>query len=59
MATWTAARRLKASEGALTAVMLSCGAGAPVVIAIIVALPTLDRNVRNLVAVSGIVAETA
>ncbi|MDQ1739684.1 MAG: UDP-glucose/iron transport system permease protein [Pseudonocardiales bacterium] len=55
VATWTASRRLRGSEGALTAVMLSCGAGASVVIAIIVALPTLDRNVRNFVAVSGIV----
>ncbi|MEO7260230.1 MAG: ABC transporter permease [Jatrophihabitantaceae bacterium] len=55
VASWTAARRLRASEGALVAVVLSCGAGASVVIAIIVALPTLDRDVRNLVAVSGIV----
>jgi putative ABC transport system permease protein len=55
VATWTAARRLRGAEGALAAVMLSCGAGASVVIAIIVALPTLDRNVRNFVAVSGIV----
>lgn len=55
VATWTAARRLRDSQGALAAVMLSCGAGASVVIAIIVALPTLDRNVRNFVAVSGIV----
>jgi putative ABC transport system permease protein len=55
VATWTAARRLRPTEAALAAVMLSCGAGASVVIAIIVALPTLDRNVRNFVAVSGIV----
>jgi len=55
VATWTAARRLRGSAGALGAVMLSCGAGAAVVIAIVVALPTLDRNVRNFVAVSGIV----
>jgi putative ABC transport system permease protein len=55
VATWTATRRLRGSQGALAAVMLSCGAGASVVIAIIVALPTLDRNVRNFVAVSGIV----
>jgi putative ABC transport system permease protein len=55
VATWTAARRLPAGRRALAAVMLSCGAGASVVIAIIVALPTLDRNVRNFVAVSGIV----
>ena len=55
VATWTATRRLRGSQGALAAVMLSCAAGASVVIAIIVALPTLDRNVRNFVAVSGIV----
>jgi putative ABC transport system permease protein len=55
VATWTATRRLRGAEHALTAVMLSCGTGAAVVIAIIVALPTLDRNVRNFVAVSGIV----
>jgi putative ABC transport system permease protein len=55
VATWTAARRLRGVEAALPAVMLSCGAGAAVVIAIIVALPTLDRDVRTFVAVSGIV----
>lgn len=55
VATWTAARRLKGVDGALAAVLLSCGAGAAVVIAIIVALPTLDRDVRTFVAVSGIV----
>ncbi len=55
VATWTAARRLRGFDGALAAVLLSCGAGATVVIAIVVALPTLDRNVRTFVAVSGIV----
>ena len=56
VATWTAARRLRGSRRArCAAVLLSCGAGAAVVIAIIVALPTLDRNVRTFVAVSGIV----
>ncbi|MBV9820865.1 MAG: ABC transporter permease [Actinobacteria bacterium] len=55
VATWTASRRLRGTEGALAAVLLSCGAGASVVIAIIVALPTLDRDVRTLVAASGIV----
>lgn len=55
VATWTAARRLKGVDGALAAVLLSCGAGAAVVIAIVVALPTLDRDVRTFVAVSGIV----
>ena len=55
VATWTAARRLRGLEGALPAVLLSCGAGAAVVIAIVVALPTLDRDVRTFVAASGIV----
>lgn len=55
VATQTAARRLRGTEGALRAVVLSCAAGASLVIAIIVALPTLDRNVRTFVAVSGIV----
>jgi len=55
VATGTAARRLKGIDGALRAVLLSCGAGAAVVITIVVALPTLDRNVRTFVAVSGIV----
>ncbi|HST50288.1 ABC transporter permease [Jatrophihabitans sp.] len=55
VATWTAARRLRGVEGALPAVLLSCGAGAAVVIAIVVALPTLDRDVRTFVAASGIV----
>lgn len=55
VATWTAARRLEGIDGALPAVLLSCGTGAAVVIAIVVALPTLDRDVRTFVAVSGIV----
>src|SRR6476469_5818952 len=36
VATWTAARRLRGTDGALPAVMLSCAAGASVVIAIVV-----------------------
>ena len=55
VATWTAARRLRGLDGAGRAVLISCGAGAGVVIAIIVGLPTLTRDVRTLVAVSGIV----
>lgn len=55
VATWTAARRLQPGAATLAAVMLSCGAGASVVIAVVVALPTLDRDVRTFVAVSGIV----
>src|SRR3954469_4772178 len=55
VATWTAARRLRGLTGAGRAVVISCASGAGVVIAIIVGLPTLDRDVRTLVAVSGIV----
>lgn len=55
VATWTATRRLGPIRGAGRAVVLSCASGASVTIAIVVALPTLDRNVRTFVAVSGIV----
>jgi putative ABC transport system permease protein len=55
VAVWTAARRLADHPGALRAVTFSCGAGASVTIAIIVGLPALSRDVRTLVAVSGIV----
>ncbi len=55
VAVWTAGRRLAPRDGAMRAVMLACGAGAGVAIAIIVGLPTLSRDVRTLVAVSGIV----
>ena len=59
VACWTAARRLRGGgdggRGVIRAVLFSCAAGSAVVIAIIVALPTLDRNVRTFVAVSGIV----
>lgn len=55
VAVWTAGRRLRGLEGAGRAVVISCAAGAGVTIAIIVGLPTLSRDVRTLVAVSGIV----
>lgn len=55
VATWTAGRRLREHAHALRSVMFSCFAGATVTIAIIVAMPTLDRDLRDLVAVSGIV----
>lgn len=55
VATWTAARRLSMHPGALTATVLSCATGGSVAIGIIVGLPTLSRDVRTLVAVSGIV----
>jgi putative ABC transport system permease protein len=52
---WTAGRRLSAHEGSVRAVAVSCGAGAAVAISIIVGLPVLTRDVRTLVAVSGII----
>jgi putative ABC transport system permease protein len=52
---WTAGRRLSAHARALSAVALSCAAGASVTIGIIVGLPVLSRDVRTLVAASGIV----
>ena len=55
VATWTAARRLRGTPGAGWAVVLACGAGAAVSIGLICGLPILDRSVRTLVAVSGIV----
>jgi putative ABC transport system permease protein len=55
VATWTAARRLRGMPGAARAVVLACGAGSAVTIGLICGLPVLDRSVRTLVAVSGIV----
>lgn len=55
VACWTAARRLRSLEGAGRAVTIACAAGAAVAIGVIVGLPTLSRDVRTLVAVSGIV----
>lgn len=55
VATWTAGRRLREHEHALRSVVLSCLVGGSVAIGVIVGLPTLTRDVRTLVAVSGIV----
>jgi putative ABC transport system permease protein len=55
VATWTATRRLRGFERPGRAVVLACGAGAAVSIGLICGLPILDRSVRTLVAVSGIV----
>jgi putative ABC transport system permease protein len=55
VATWTATRRLVGFDRPGRAVMLACGAGAAVSIGLICGLPVLDRSVRTLVAVSGIV----
>lgn len=51
----TAARRLRGSDRAWTAVGVGCLAGSSLTVGVIVGLPTLDRDVRTLVAVSGIV----
>jgi putative ABC transport system permease protein len=55
VATWTASRRLGGFDGATRAVLIACGAGALVAVGLICGLPVLDRSVRTLVAVSGIV----
>jgi putative ABC transport system permease protein len=55
VAAWTAAKRLRGFEGAGRAAILACGAGSVVVVGLICGLPVLDRSVRTLVAVSGIV----
>jgi putative ABC transport system permease protein len=55
VATWTATRRLRGFTGTGRAVTLACAAGAVVTVGLICGLPVLDRSVRTLVAVSGIV----
>jgi len=55
VAIWTATRRLAGVPDARQAVLLGCGVGAGVAVTIVVALPTLDRDVRTLIAVAGIV----
>jgi putative ABC transport system permease protein len=55
VATWTATRRLRGFARPGWAVVAACGAGAAVSIGLICGLPILDRSVRTLVAVSGIV----
>jgi putative ABC transport system permease protein len=55
VAVWTAGRRLRALDHAMRSVVLACFCGAVVAIGVIVGLPTLTRDVRTLVAVSGIV----
>jgi putative ABC transport system permease protein len=55
VATWTATRRLRGFDRPEWAVIAACGAGAAVSIGLICGLPILDRSVRTLVAVAGIV----
>jgi len=55
VACWTAARRLTGLPGAARSIVIACGAGATVAIGLIVGVPVLDRTLRDLIAVSGIV----
>jgi UDP-glucose/iron transport system permease protein len=55
VATWTSAHRLREHHFQYRSVALACGAGAIGPIALVVGLPVLHRDVRTLVAVSGIV----
>jgi putative ABC transport system permease protein len=55
VAVWTAGRRLRGHADALRSVAIACGAGSAVTIAIIVGVPALSRDLRTLVAVSGII----
>lgn len=55
VAVWTSARRLRGHGAVARPVALACGLGAAVAVAVVVGLPTLHRDVRTLVAVSGIV----
>lgn len=55
VATWTSTRRLRGFDRPGRAVVLACGAGAAVSIGLIWGMPILDRSVRTLVAVAGIV----
>jgi putative ABC transport system permease protein len=55
VAAWTAGRRMRVHEHALRSAVIACGAGSVTAIALIVGLPVLTRDVRTLVAVSGIV----
>jgi putative ABC transport system permease protein len=51
----TASRRISAHARATRAVTLACGSGAVVVVGLVVGLPILQRDVRDLVAVAGII----
>jgi UDP-glucose/iron transport system permease protein len=51
----TASRRMAGHPHALRAVTIACASGAVVVISLVVGVPILQRDVRDLVAVAGIV----
>ncbi len=51
----TAGRRLAGPPRALRAVTIACASGSVLVVGLVVGVPILQRDVRNLVAVSGIV----
>jgi putative ABC transport system permease protein len=56
VAVWTTSRRLDRLSGARSAVAIACVVATAVSVGIIVGLPVLDRSLRDLVAVSGIIA---
>jgi putative ABC transport system permease protein len=55
VAVWTAGRRLRNHPHAVRSAAIACGVGSAVTISVIVGVPALSRDLRTLVAVSGIV----
>lgn len=55
VATWTSARRIRMHDHAYRSAVVACFCGAAVAIGLIVGLPMLHRDLRTLIAVSGIV----
>lgn len=55
VAVWTAGRRLHGHAHAIRSAAIACGIGSALVISVIVGVPALSRDLRTLVAVSGIV----
>lgn len=51
----TATRRLRGIHGVLPAILTACGLGAATAIGLIVGIPILERNPKDLIAVSGII----
>ncbi|MCX6468891.1 MAG: ABC transporter permease [Corynebacteriales bacterium] len=51
----TAARRLRTFRHAVPATLVACGCGATVAVGVIVGVPILDRDPKDLLAVSGII----
>jgi putative ABC transport system permease protein len=55
VATWTSARRIRMHRHAYRAVVLACFCGSAVSVGLVVGMPMLHRDLRTLIAVSGIV----